>query len=161
MSVTTRVVCALSVLALAAIPVAALTQRGEQTDRASVAVESSPEATVIAQDSPAVEQAEMTDCGSACAEAEASTNTQLLNQNATIETGGLPFVTTAAPASQRLVPQNPVADATDETNGSVTAPVAKAEAAPRPVRQRKPRKQAQTNGSPGSFELLFDGSGKK
>lgn len=159
MSVTTRVICALIVMALAAIPVAALTQRGASTDEASVAVESSPETTT--HNIPAEEQPKASDCGSACADGETMGNSQLLNQNATIETGGLPFVTTAAPVSQRLVPQNPVADATDETNGSVTAPVAKAEPAQRPIRQRKLRKQAQKGGSAGSFELLFDGSGKK
>ena len=160
MSVTTRVICALSVLALAAIPVAALTQRNSSTDQASVAIESGPEE--IAHGIPAIEPSDASDCDSACAVAETAGDSHLLNQNATIETGGLPFVTTAAPVSQRLVPQNPVADATDETNGSVTAPpVAQAEPAQRPVRQRKLRKQAQKGGSPGSFELLFDGSAKK
>jgi hypothetical protein len=155
MSVTTRVVCALSVLALAAIPVAALTQRGTSTNVTTVAIESAPETT--AGNIPAEEQANAGDCGSACGDTGTEGNSQLLNQNATIETGGLPFVSTAAPVSQRLVPQNPVADVNDETNGSVTAPVAKAEPAERPARQRKYRKQAQKGGSPGSFELLFDG----
>lgn len=155
MSVSTRVVGAITVLSLAAIPVAALTL-GNSSSNTPVSIDQE-DANQAAAAAEAVPDSE--DCAADCLETGSLGLSQLITPNATIETNGAPAVTAAVPMSQRLVPQNPVADLTDDTNGSVSAPkIAKVEdEAQRPAKPRRVKKKVQKGAAPGSFELLFDG----
>jgi hypothetical protein len=168
MSLMTRAVGALVVLSVAAIPVAALTIKNTSETDVSVAVDNGTNEAVYqvpAGGSVGVKE----DCSSDCAVTGPWGYSRLVTQNATIETDGTSAVTAnAAPASQGLVPQNPIADVAPEAAPAPAAEQSGAEAqaakpAPRKrvAKSRKAAKQASKDAAgSGSFQMLFQGPGK-
>lgn len=170
MSLMTRAATAFAVLSLAAIPVGALTVKNTSSKDVSVGVDNSLEESVY--QIPAGGSVDVTeDCSAECAVTGPWGYSRLVPQNAVIETDGMPVVTVeaAAPETRALVPQNPVGEPA-ETAGAPAAAAEAAEPAAKPpvtkrkraAKYRKPgAKQAQKGASPGSFQLLFQGPGKK
>lgn len=166
MSLMTRAVTAFAVLSLAAIPVAALTVKNTSTKDVSVGVDNGIEEAVYqipAGGSVDVKE----DCTADCAITGPWGFSRLVPQNATIETDGVSLVTAhVAPEPQGLVPQNPVSDPSDAVAAPVAETPAAAAAEPAPVVSRKRpakarKKEAQKGPSAGSFQMLFQGPGKK
>lgn len=168
MSLTTRAVTAFAVLSLAAIPVAALTIKNTSSKEVSVGVDNGASEgvyTIPAGGSVDVKE----DCTSDCAVTGPWGYSRLLQQNATLETDGVSEVTAnAAPESQSLVPQNPVAETADgvDSDAAAAPPAAAPSPAAKPARatvrkhQKSAAKQAQKAPGAGSFQLLFMGPGK-
>lgn len=188
MTFMTRAVTAFAVLTTAAIPVGALTVKNTSSNEVSIAVDNGASEGVYkipAGGSVDVKE----DCTSDCAVTGPWGFSRLVSQNATIETDGMSIVTAGAappasatapaaaaapavaPAPQRLIPQNPVEEApapvaTEPTAKSTAAPAEPAPAAtpqkPRRAAQaRKQAKPAPKGPGSGSFEMLFQGPGKK
>ncbi|HEX2843472.1 hypothetical protein [Hyphomicrobium sp.] len=156
MSLTTRVVTALAVLSVAAIPVGALTIKNKSSKDVSAAVDNGNEEAVYqipAGGSVEVKQ----DCSSDCAVTGPWGYSRLVSQNDAIETDGTSLVTAiaapSAPASRGLVPQNPVADPADAAASDT--PVAKPEQPKRSAKPRRAVRQAQKGPTPGTFEMLM------
>lgn len=147
MSLTTRAMTALTVLSLAAIPVAALTINNSASDTVAIGRDN-------AQDKSAN--------GTASAG-----HSRLVPQNATIDPDAMEVVTGAVSAPRRLVPQNPASEPPGTAAVAEAAPAAaeEAEAEPTPVstHQRPKRRaaKAKPGPAPGSLELLFQGPPKK
>jgi hypothetical protein len=160
MSLMTRAVTAVAVLSLAAIPVAALTIKNTSSNGVSIAVDNGTDEKVY--QIPAGSSVDVTeDCSSDCAVTGPWGYSRLLSQNDTLETDGGSLVTADATPAQSLVPQNPVTESADGTDGA--ASTAPADAKPAVKRKRiasKPRKQAQKGPASGSFQMLFQGPGK-
>lgn len=142
MSLTTRAATAAAVLAVAAIPVGALTLSQSSNEPVSIAV----------------------DHGADKAAQEVS---RLVSENATLTVEGEALLTVAAaPHAQGLVPENPVTEPTEAASIATGAlPEAKAETEAETPKRTSPRRraQAQKKGGPsaGSFEMLFSGPAKK
>lgn len=187
MKLISRVIPAFAVLTAAAIPVGALTVKNTSSNEVSVAVDNgSAEAVYKVPANGSVDVKE--DCSSDCAVTGPWGYSRMVSQNATIETDGTSLVTATAAPAQALIPQNPTEEpdspasapttATATTSAATTAAPAAAAAAataaetPKPaatpakprrqVAKRKPGKQVQkgTSGA-GSFQMLFEGPGKK
>lgn len=167
MSLMTRAVTAFAALSMAAIPVGALTIKNTSSEEVSVGVDNGVEEAVYrvpAGGSVDVKE----DCSSECAVTGPWGYSRLVPQNATIETDGTPLVTVqVTPKSQPLVPQNPVSEPAEAADAAATAaaePAAKP-AVVRRTRPAKPRKaaarQVQKGPAAGSFQMLFQGPGKK
>lgn len=178
MTFMTRAVTAFAVLTTAAIPVGALTVKNTSSNEVSIAVDNGASEGVYqipAGGSVDVKE----DCTSDCAVTGPWGFSRLVSQNATIETDGMSIVTAgaappasatapaAAPAPQKLIPQNPVdeapAPAATEPKATTAAAPAPAAAPQKPRRAAQPRKQAkpaQKGPGSGSFEMLFQGPGK-
>lgn len=182
MKLISRVIPAFALLTAAAIPVGALTVKNTSSNEVSVAVDNgSAEAVYKVPANGSVDLKE--DCSSDCAVTGPWGYSRMVSQNATIETDGTSLVTATAAPAQALIPQNPA----EEPDAPASAPKAAATAAattaapaaaaaatetPKPaatpakprrkVAKRKPGKQVQksTSGA-GSFQMLFEGPGKK
>lgn len=166
MSLMTRAVTAFAVLSVAAIPVGALTIKNTSSEGISVGVDNGLEESVYQV--PAGGSVDVKEnCSADCAVTGPWGYSRLVPQNATIETDGTPLVTVvAAPAPRPLVPQNPVSEPADaaqsaavEAEPAAKPPVVKRKKA---AKVRKPvKKQAQKGPAAGSFQMLFQGPGKK
>jgi hypothetical protein len=148
MSLTTRTATAVAVLAVAAIPVGALTIKNSSTKPISIAVDNGSQ--------QAGDQAPAWDLS------------RFVSENATITADGETLVAVAAsPEAQSLVPQNPGAEPLDAAASIATGalPDAKpveAEPTKPAAKVRRPARQAQKGGpSSGSIEMLFSGPKKK
>ncbi len=159
MSLTTRAVTAFAVLSLAAIPVAALTIKNTSSKDVSIAVDNGTDEAVY--QIPAGASVDVTqDCSADCAVTGPWGYSRLLAQTDTLETDGGSLVTAdAAPATQSLVPQNPVTEAPDAEAAAAATPEADKPARPYRKRQRQVAAKPKGPGA-GSFELLFQGPGK-
>jgi hypothetical protein len=160
MSLMTRAVTAFTVLSLAAIPVAALTIKNTSSKDVSVAVDNGTDEKVY--QIPAGSSVDVKeDCSSDCAVTGPWGYSRLLSQTDTLETDGGSLVTADATPAQSLIPQNPVTESDDGADASASA--APADSKPAIKRKRtasKPRKQAQKGPASGSFQMLFQGTGK-
>src|SRR5262245_10943405 len=164
MTMMTRAVTAFAVLSLAAIPVGALTVKNTSSQDVSIGVDNGSEEAVYqipAGGSVEVKQ----DCSSDCAVTGPWGYSRLVAQTDTLETDGGALVTAdAAPATQSLVPQNPVTETPESAAPAAEAPAAEpaADAKPARVYRKKQRQAAAKKGpSAGTFEMLFSGPGKK
>jgi hypothetical protein len=154
MSLTTRAATAVAVLAIAAIPVGALTIQNSSPKPVSIAGDNGSSGTTIHQ-VPAN--------GAVDVKQDFS---RLVSENATITTDSESLVTVAAaPRAQSLVPQNPVTDPSDAaaiaTGALPSAEQAEAEPAKTATKIRRPARQAQKGPVSGSFDMLFSGPAKK
>jgi len=162
MTLMTRAVTAFAVLSLAAIPVGALTVKNTSSSDVSIGVDNGTDEAVY--QIPAGASVDVTqDCTAECAVTGPWGYSRLLGQTDTLETDGGSLVTAdAAPASQGLVPQNPVTDV--EAATAAEAPAAEQAPAAKPARTYRKRqaaaKPAKKGPGAGSFELLFMGPGK-
>ncbi|WP_072390339.1 hypothetical protein [Hyphomicrobium sp. CS1GBMeth3] len=165
MTLVTRAVTAFAVLSLAAIPVAALTIKNSSSDDVSVGVDNGTEEGVYKV--PPGGTVDVTeDCSADCAVTGPWGFSQLVPQNATIETDGAATVTVGTGSETRsLVPQNPiVSDTAEQGAAPKAAEPAAAPPAPKAKRQAKKRKSKSKQakgGAPGSWELLLQGPSKK
>lgn len=148
MSLTTRTATAVAVLAVAAIPVGALTLKNSSTKPVSIAVERGNQESVH--------------------QVPASDPSRFVSENATIAADAETLVAVAAsPEAQSLVPQNPAVEPSDAAASIATGalPDAKhveAEPVKPAAKVRRPARQAQKGGpASGSMEMLFSGPKKK
>ncbi|MDQ8700559.1 hypothetical protein [Hyphomicrobium sp. LHD-15] len=147
MTLTRRAATAVAVLAVAAIPVGALTLTGTSSKPVSVAV----------------------DTGVAVDQAPAENLSRFVAENATLTADDDVLVTVAAiPQTQSLVPQDPMTDPSEAaapiaTGALPDATPTEAEPAKPAAKSRRPIRQAQKKGGPssGSFEMLFSGPKNK
>ncbi len=157
MSLTTRVVTAFAVLSVAAIPVGALTIKNKSSKDVSAAVDNGSEEAVYQIPAGGTVDVKQ-DCSSDCAVTGPWGFSRLVSQNDAIETDGTSLVTAhaapSAPATQGLVPQNPVADPADAA--SDTPVVAKPEPRKRSAKPRRVVQQAKKGPTPGTFQMLLD-----
>jgi hypothetical protein len=155
MSLTTRAATAAAVLAVAAIPVGALTVSHTSTQPVSIAVDNGE----AAHRTPAAGSADVTpDCGTDCAAS------RLVPDNATLAADSETLVTVAAaPRAESLVPQKPATDPAAAAAPIATGalPEARQEAPPRRAAVRKKAYAQKKGPASGSLEMLFSGPGKK
>jgi hypothetical protein len=165
MSLTTRVVTAFAVLSLATIPVPALTIKNTSSADVSVGVDNGlDEAVYQIPAGGSVDVRE--DCSTDCAVTGPWGYSRLVAQNVTIETDGTSLVTAdAAMEAPSLVPQNPVSEPADAADTAISEEPATTEPAPvvrkRTATRKAGAKKAAKGPASGSFQMLFQGPGKK
>jgi hypothetical protein len=166
MTLMTRAATAVAVLAVAAIPVGALTIKNSSTKPISIAVDNGTQEAVYqvpANGSVDVKQ----DCTPDCAVTGPWGFSRFVSENAVIASDGESLVTVAAqPQAQSLVPQNPVTEPSDAAASIATgalpdAKATEAEPAKPASKVRRSAKQAQKGPSSGSLDMLFSGPSKK
>jgi hypothetical protein len=164
MTLMTRAATAVAVLAVAAIPVGALTIKNSSTKPISIAVDNGRQE--IVHRVPANGAVDITqDCTSDCAVTGPWGFSRFVSENAVIASDGESLVTVAAqPQAQSLVPQNPVTDPSDAAASIATGALPEAkepEPAKPATKVRRSARQAQKGPSSGSLDMLFTGPSKK